>query len=74
MTDEERRLLLDFEARLGNVLRELKACGPWLTTELVEGWMAHHGVSRDQAIRELAEFEVNGQQILEATQQCLAKP
>ena len=56
-----------FEKLLSDLLCELEQCPPWLTAALIEDLASRQGCTRDQAIRELAEFETTVQHWLKAS-------
>jgi hypothetical protein len=58
----------DFEKSLSDLLREWRRTSPWLLEAMIEGLMEDKGCSRDEAIRELAEWETTLKQMLEASQ------
>jgi hypothetical protein len=68
MTSAKKITKRDFEKALSDLLRELRRTRPWLLEAMIEGLMEDKGLSEDQAIRKLAEFETSLEQLLEASQ------
>lgn len=57
----------DFETALSDLQREWRRTSPWLLQTFIEGLMMERGCSRDEAIRELAEFERTLVHLIEAS-------
>jgi hypothetical protein len=63
----------DAEKALGDLLREFERCPGWLLEALIEGMMKERGYGSDEAIRELAKFETNLKDMLEASHRINAR-
>ena len=58
----------DVEAALADLVADLKACPPWRLEEIILGMMEKDNITRDEAIRSLAEIEVFSAQLLKISQ------
>lgn len=63
----------DAEKAFADLLRELQRCPGWLLEAIIEGMMKDMDCSGDEAIRELAEFETNLKDMLEASRRINAR-